>query len=384
MNKSSFKFGTKAVHAGVEADSSTGAIMTPIYQTSTYVQQGIGNHKGYEYSRTHNPTRTALQNSLAALENGRYGITFASGLAAIDAVVKMLRPGDEVIAVNDLYGGTYRLFTTVFAHYGIKFTFTDLRAPGAIDPLITANTRLIWVETPTNPVMQIVDIAAIAQRCAGKNIILAVDNTFATPYLQTPLDLGADIVMHSVTKYLGGHSDVIMGALVVNDDELAQKLYTLQNSCGAVHGPMDAFLVLRGVKTLHLRMKAHCENGGAVANWLNAHPAVDRVYYPGLPSHENHDIAVKQMRGFGGMVAFTLKKNELEHAKAVVARFKVFALAESLGGVESLVGHPATMTHASIPKAEREQSGVTDSLIRLSVGVEDIDDLITDLEHALA
>jgi len=383
MNTKSHKFGTRAVHAGVEADPSTGAIMTPIYQTSTYVQHGVGNHKGYEYSRTHNPTRTALQNSLAALENGKHGITFASGLAAIDAVVKLLRPGDEVIAVNDLYGGTYRLFMTVFAHYGIRFTFTDLRDPAVLDSLITPNTKLVWVETPTNPVLQVVDIAAIAARCKAGNILLAVDNTFATPYLQNPLELGADIVMHSVTKYLGGHSDVIMGALVVNDDELAQRLYTLQNSCGAVHGPMDAFLVLRGVKTLHLRMKAHCENGAAIAEWLSNHPKVDKVYYPGLKSHPNHDVAARQMRGFGGMVAFTLKNHDLEHTKNVVAKVQLFALAESLGGVESLIGHPATMTHASIPKEEREKSGVTDSLIRLSVGVEDVSDLIADLEHAI-
>ncbi len=378
------KFGTLAVHAGVEPDPGTGAIMTPIYQTSTYVQEGIGNHKGYEYSRTHNPTRTALQNSLAGLENGRHGITFASGLAAIDAVIKLLNPGDEVIAVNDLYGGTYRLFTTVFAKYGIKFTFTDLRDASTLSKLITANTKLVWIETPTNPVMQVVDIAAVAAHCRENSILLAVDNTFATPALQTPLDLGADIVMHSVTKYLGGHSDVIMGALVVNDEALAERLYTLQNSCGAVHGPMDAFLVLRGVKTLHLRMKAHCENGHAIAQWLKNHPAVDQVYYPGLPEHPNHEVAARQMRGFGGMVAFTMKNDALEVAQNIVAKFKLFALAESLGGVESLVGHPASMTHASIPKHEREKSGVTDSLIRLSVGIEDLDDLIADLENALA
>lgn len=383
MNKPTYKFGTRAVHAGVEADPGTGAIMTPIYQTSTYVQHGVGNHQGYEYSRTHNPTRTALQNSLAALENGRFGITFASGLAAIDAVVKLLRPGDEVVAVNDLYGGTYRLFMTVFAHYGIRFTFTDLGNPEALDALITPNTKLVWVETPTNPVLQVVDIAAIAARCKSNGILLAVDNTFATPYLQNPLDLGADMVMHSVTKYLGGHSDVIMGALVVNDEALAQQLYTLQNSCGAVHGPMDAFLVLRGVKTLHLRMKAHCENGEAIAKWLREHPKVDKVYYPGLESHPNHEVAARQMRGFGGMVAFTLKNHDLEQTKRIVSQTQVFALAESLGGVESLIGHPATMTHASIPKEEREKSGVTDSLIRLSVGVEDLSDLIADLEQAI-
>lgn len=384
MNNNQQKFGTRAVHAGVEADPATGAIMTPIYQTSTYVQEGIGNHKGYEYSRTHNPTRTALQNSLAALENGKFGITFASGLAAIDSVVKLLRPGDEVIAVNDLYGGTYRLFRTVFEPFGIKFTFVDMRNANNVAAYITDKTRLIWIETPTNPVLQIIDIEAIAQLVRGKNILFAVDNTFATPYLQNPLDLGADIVMHSVTKYLGGHSDVIMGALVVNNEELAQRLYTLQNSCGAVHGPMDAFLVLRGIKTLHLRMKAHCENGMIIANYLAQHPKVDSVFYPGLKSHINHDIAARQMRDFGGMLSFTLNENTLDAAKNVVRNVKLFTLAESLGGVESLIGHPATMTHASIPKQERELSGVTDSLIRLSVGVEDAEDLIQDLEQALA
>lgn len=384
MNNNQQKFGTRAVHAGVEADPATGAIMTPIYQTSTYVQEGIGNHKGYEYSRTHNPTRTALQNSLAALENGTFGITFASGLAAIDSVVKLLRPGDEVIAVNDLYGGTYRLFRTVFEPFGIKFTFVDMRNANNVAAYITDKTRLIWIETPTNPVLQIIDIEAIAQLVRGKNILFAVDNTFATPYLQNPLDLGADIVMHSVTKYLGGHSDVIMGALVVNNEELAQRLYTLQNSCGAVHGPMDAFLVLRGIKTLHLRMKAHCENGMIIANYLAQHPKVDSVFYPGLKSHINHDIAARQMRDFGGMLSFTLNENTLDAAKNVVRNVKLFTLAESLGGVESLIGHPATMTHASIPKQERELSGVTDSLIRLSVGVEDAEDLIQDLEQALA
>lgn len=384
MSNSAHKFGTRAVHAGVEPDPATGAIMTPIYQTSTYIQESIGNHKGYEYSRTHNPTRTALQNSLANLENGKHGITFASGLAAIDAVVKLLKPGDEVIAVNDLYGGTYRIFNTVFAPYGIKFSFTDLRDVSKLDALITDKTRLIWVETPTNPVMQIVDIQAVAERVKGKNILLAVDNTFATPYLQTPLDLGADLVMHSVTKYLGGHSDVVMGALIVNDDELAERLYTIQNSCGAVHGPMDAFLVLRGIKTLHLRMRAHCENGKAIAEWLTKQPKVDQVYYPGLPGHVNHEVAKRQMRDFGGMVSFTLKSNDIEEAKATVSKVEVFSLAESLGGVESLIGHPATMTHASIPREERIKSGVSDTLIRLSVGIEDTEDLIADLEQALS
>ncbi|MBI1266472.1 MAG: cystathionine gamma-synthase [Cryomorphaceae bacterium] len=378
------KFATKAVHAGVEPDPTTGAIMTPIYQTSTYVQQGIGNHKGYEYSRTHNPTRTALQNSLAALENGKHGITFGSGLAAIDAVIKLLSPGDEVISVNDLYGGTYRIFKTVFEKFGIKFHFVDMRNADILDQYINANTKLVWVETPTNPTMQIVDIVGVANKIKGKSILLGVDNTFASPYLQNPLDLGADIVMHSVTKYLGGHSDVVMGALILNDDELAQRLYTLQNSCGAVHGPQDAFLVLRGIKTLHLRMKAHCENGRVMAEFLVKHPKVAHVNWPGLPSHPNHEVAKTQMRDFGGMVSFTLKENTIAAANKVVSAVKIFSLAESLGGVESLIGHPATMTHASIPQAEREAAGVLDSLIRLSVGVEDINDLVADIEQALS
>ncbi|WP_306640759.1 cystathionine gamma-synthase [Sanyastnella coralliicola] len=377
------KFGTKAVHAGVEPDPSTGAIMTPIFQTSTYVQEGIGNHKGYEYSRTHNPTRDALQKSLAALENGKHGLSFSSGLAAIDAVIKLLNPGDEVISVNDLYGGTYRIFRTVFEKYGIKFTFVDLRDANNVEQYMTENTRLVWVETPTNPVLQVVDIAAIAERCASRNVLLGVDNTFASPALQNPIDHGADIVMHSVTKYIGGHSDVVMGALVVKDDALAEQLYTLQNSCGAVSGPMDCFLVLRGIKTLHIRMKQHTANGKKIAAYLNSHPKVDKVYYPGLEDHPNHDVAARQMHDFGGMMSFTLKQDDLETAKATVARFKLFTLAESLGGVESLCGHPATMTHASIPKEEREKSGVVDSLIRLSVGIEDADDLIKDIEQAL-
>ena len=377
------RFGTLAVHAGVEPDPTTGAIMTPIYQTSTYVQQAVGDHKGYEYSRTHNPTRTALHQSLAALEQGKHGLVFASGLAAIDAVIKTLSPGDEVISVNDLYGGTYRIFKTVFEQYGIKFHFADLRNPDAVEALINDNTRLIWVETPTNPVLQIVDIAGIAERIKGKNILLAADNTFASPYLQNPLTLGADIVMHSVTKYIGGHSDVVMGALVMNDDALHEKLMTIQNSCGAVPGPMDCFLTLRGIKTLHLRMKQHTENGKEIASYLAAHSAIDKVHYPGLESHPNHEVAARQMRDFGGMLSFTLKQDSLEKAHEVVSKFKLFTLAESLGGVESLVGHPATMTHASIPREERMKSGVTDSLIRLSVGVEGVEDLLEDLEQAL-
>jgi cystathionine beta-lyase len=383
MDTSKMKFGTKAVHAGVEPDPSTGAIMTPIFQTSTYVQEGVGKHKGYEYSRTQNPTRHALEKSLAALENGTYGLAFASGLAAIDAVIKMLKPGDEVISVNDLYGGTYRIFRSVFEDYGIKFHFADLRDADSVDQLINENTKLIWVETPTNPVLQIVDIAAIAERAKGKNIMLGVDNTFSSPALQNPLDLGADIVMHSVTKFIGGHSDVIMGALVTNDELIAEKLYTLQNSCGAVPGPMDAFLVLRGIKTLDLRMKQHSANGMVVARFLQNHPAVGDVYYPGLESHKNHDIAKRQMKDFGGMLSFNLKTDTMEAAMDTVAKFKLFTLAESLGGVESLVGHPAMMTHAAIPREERIKSGVVDSLIRLSVGIEDIDDLLADLEQAL-
>lgn len=378
------KFGTKAVHAGVEPDPTTGAIMTPIYQTSTYVQSGIGEHKGYEYSRTHNPTRTPLQDALAALENGKHGLTFGSGLAAIDSVIKMLSPGDEVISVNDLYGGTYRIFKTVFEKFGIKFHFADLRTMDQLDALINSKTKLIWVETPTNPTLQIVDIAEVAKRTAGTDILLGVDNTFATPFLQNPLDLGADIVMHSVTKYLGGHSDVVMGALVVKDDQLANELYRIQNSCGAINGPFDHFLVLRGLKTLHLRMRQHCKNGQAIVEFLQSHPKIDKINYPGLPSHPNHEVAKRQMNDFGGMMSFSLKGNKLKDAQEILKKVKVFALAESLGGVESLIGHPASMTHASIPKEEREKSGVTDSLIRLSVGVEDAEDLIRDLEQALA
>ncbi|GIV41972.1 MAG: cystathionine beta-lyase [Vicingaceae bacterium] len=378
------KFGTKAIHAGVEPDPVTGAIMTPIYQTSTYVQDGIGKHKGYEYSRTHNPTRTALQNALAALENGKYGICFASGLAATDAVLKLLKPGDEVIATNDLYGGTYRIFKTIFEPFGIKFTFLPLQEAGILKKHLHEKVKMVWVETPTNPTLNIIDIAQI-KKDLGENdhIILAVDNTFASPYLQNPLDLGADLVVHSVTKYLAGHSDVVMGAVITNNDHLASELYRIQNSCGAVPGPQDCFLVLRGIKTLHVRMQRHCENAQSIAEFLINHPLVDKVYYPGLEIHPNHEIAKKQMKNFGGMISFTLKDNILDAAKKVVENLKIFSLAESLGGVESLVGHPATMTHASIPKEEREKAGVTDSLIRLSVGIEDIDDLIKDLESAL-
>jgi cystathionine beta-lyase len=378
------KFATKAIHAGVHPDPATGAIMTPIYQTSTYVQDGVGNHKGYEYSRTQNPTRHALEKNIAAIENGKHGACFGSGLAAIDCVIKMLNPGDEIISTNDLYGGSYRIFNTIFAKYGLIFHFVDMQDPTAVEALVNANTKLIWVETPTNPMMNIIDIKAMAAIAKKANAMLCVDNTFATPYLQNPLDLGADMVMHSVTKYLGGHSDVVMGALVCNDDALANEMYRIQNSSGAVTAPMDSFLVLRGIKTLHLRMQRHCENGEKIARFLVTHPAVDKVYWPGFETHPNHHVAKAQMRGFGGMISFTLKGNQLQDALNLVKKVEIFALAESLGGVESLIGHPATMTHASIPKEVREKSGVVDSLIRLSVGVEDAEDLIADLQQALS
>lgn len=378
------KFGTKAIHAGVEADEATGAIMTPIYQTSTYVQEGIGIHKGYEYSRSQNPTRHALEKNLAALENGQFGACFGSGLAAIDCVLKMLDPGDEVISTSDLYGGTFRLFKTIFEKYGIKFHFVGMNDTAAVIEKINDKTKLLWVETPTNPMMNIVDIKAMAEVAKKSGVWLCVDNTFATPYLQNPLDLGADIVMHSVTKYLGGHSDVVMGALVTSDEEIAKEMYRIQNSSGAVTAPMDCFLVLRGIKTLHLRMQRHCENGEQVAKFLAAHPKVDNVYWPGFESHPGYAIALEQMRGFGGMISFSLVGNSKEEAYEVVGKVKVFALAESLGGVESLIGHPATMTHGSIPKEEREKIGIVDSLIRLSVGVEDAEDIIEDLKQALA
>ena len=378
------KFGTKAIHAGVQPDPATGAIMTPIYQTSTYVQDGVGNHKGYEYSRTQNPTRHALEKNIAAIENGKFGACFGSGLAAIDCVIKMLNPGDEVISTNDLYGGSYRIFKTIFEKYGIVFHFVDMQNIAEVERVLTKNTKIIWVETPTNPMMNIIDIAAMSIIAKKTGALLCVDNTFATPYLQTPLDLGADIVMHSVTKYLGGHSDVIMGALVTSDENIATEMYRIQNSSGAVTGPMDSFLVLRGIKTLHLRMQRHCENGEKIARFLKTSAKIEKVYWPGFEDHPNHSIAKQQMRGFGGMISFTLKGNNLEDALAIVKKVSLFALAESLGGVESLIGHPATMTHASIPKEVREKSGVVDSLIRLSVGVEDVDDLIDDLKQALA
>jgi cystathionine beta-lyase/cystathionine gamma-synthase len=377
------KFGTKAIHNGISPDTATGAIMTPIYQTSTYVQESVGNHKGFQYSRTGNPTRAALEANVAAIENGTHGAAFGSGLAAIDCVIKMLNPGDEVISTNDLYGGTFRIFKTIFEKYGIKFHFVPMGDLSAVEEKLNENTKLIWVETPTNPTLKIIDIVAMGKLAKANNVLLAVDNTFATPYLQTPLDLGADIVMHSATKYLGGHSDVVMGILVVKDEEIAKQMYRIQNSSGAICGPMDSFLVLRGIKTLHLRMREHCKNGKAIADFLVKHPKIDKVYWPGLPSHPNHEIAKSQMKDFGGMISFTTVGDKLEDALEIVKKCKLFALAESLGGVESLIGHPSTMTHAAIPKEEREAAGVADSLIRLSVGIEDEEDLIADLEQAL-
>lgn len=377
------KFATKAIHAGITPDPSTGAIMTPIFQTSTYVQDAPGSHKGYEYARTQNPTRTALQDNLAALENGKHGLCFASGMAATDTIMKLLKPGHEVISTNDLYGGTYRIFTKVYQKYDIKFHFTDLTDLLAVKKLISPSTRLIWIETPTNPLLNIIDIKAVCELAHQHGIQVCVDNTFATPYLQNPLDLGADLVVHSVTKYLGGHSDTVMGAIVTNNSDLFNECKFIQNACGAVPGPQDCFLVLRGIKTLALRMEQHNKNGMAIAKYLESHPKIEKVYYPGLESHPGHDIAKKQMRGFGGMVSFTLKEDDIESAFTVLKKFKLFSLAESLGGVESLCGHPASMTHASIPKSEREKAGLKDTLIRLSVGIEDAEDLIEDLKQAL-
>ncbi|TGE10208.1 cystathionine gamma-synthase [Hymenobacter fodinae] len=377
------KFGTKAIHAGVHPDPETGAIMTPIYQTSTYVQRSPGDHKGFEYSRTHNPTRTQLQDALAALDNGKHGLAFASGMAAIDCIVKLLQPGDEVISTNDLYGGSYRLFTKVFANYGIKFHFVSMHDMSQVEAVANERTKLIWVETPTNPLLNIIDIEAASAVAKKVGALLVVDNTFSTPYLQTPLDLGADMVMYSLTKYMGGHSDVVMGAIVVKDDELHERLRFLQNACGGTPGPQDCFLVLRGLKTLHVRMQRHCENGRAVAEFLKSHPKVGKVYWPGFPDHPNHEVAAKQMRGFGGMISFVLEGDRKEDAIAVLEKFEFFSLAESLGGVESLSGHPATMTHASIPAEERRKAGLSDSLIRLSVGIEDAEDLIEDLKQAI-
>ncbi|PUZ26844.1 cystathionine gamma-lyase [Chitinophaga costaii] len=377
------KLGTKLIHAGVSPDPSTGAIMTPIFQTSTYVQSAPGVHHGYEYARTQNPTRDALQQALAAIENGKFGICFGSGLAATDGVLKLLQPGDEVIASNDLYGGTYRIFTKIFQRYGIKFHFVSMKDAQNLRNYVNAHTKMIWIETPTNPLLNIIDISACAQIANEHQLLLAVDNTFASPYLQNPLDLGAHIVVHSATKYIGGHSDVVHGAVIVKDEDLARQLYFIQNSCGAVPGPQDCFLVLRGLKTLHVRMQRHCENGMAVAQYLRHHAKVDKVYWCGFEDHPNHDIAKRQMRGFGGMISFTLKDDRLEAAQQVLSSTHLFSLAESLGGVESLIGHPASMTHAAIPREERVQNGLVDSLIRLSVGIEDASDLIEDLNKAI-
>ena len=384
MGKSTLQFNTKTIHGGQEPDKAYGAVMPPIYQTSTYAQTTPGGHQGYEYSRSGNPTRTALERSLASIENGSYGLAFASGLAAIDAVIKLLEPGDEVISTNDLYGGSYRLFRQVFEKYGIAFHFIGMQETSEIERFVNTNTKMLWVETPTNPMMNIIDLQGASELAKKHNLLLAVDNTFATPYLQRPLELGADIVMHSATKYLGGHSDVVVGALIVNDEQLAERLYFLQNASGGVCGPMDSFLVLRGIKTLHVRMQRHCENCTAIAHYLKKHPKIDKVYWPGFEDHPNHGIAKSQMKDFGGMLSFIPKGSGYEEAVKFVENLQVFTLAESLGGVESLAGHPASMTHASIPKEEREKSGVLDSLIRLSVGIEDVNDLIADLEQALA
>lgn len=383
MSNHSHKLGTKFIHAGTVPDPSTGAIMTPIYQTSTYVQEAPGVNKGFEYARSQNPTRKALEDALAVIENGKHGLAFSSGVAATDAVIKLLNPGDEVIAANDMYGGTYRLFTKIFAKFGIRFIYVDTTDINNIKAAVTPKTKLIWIETPTNPLMNITDIHGTATIAKAAGAWLCVDNTFASPYLQNPLDLGADIVMHSSTKYLGGHSDVIQGALIMNDDTLREQLFFIQKSCGAVPGPMDCFLVLRGIKTLHVRMKQHSENGYVLAHFLRNHPKVDKVYWCGFADHPNYDIAKIQMRGFGGMMSFTLKDDSVKAANAVLSSTKLFALAESLGGVESLINHPSTMTHASIPREERIKNGLTDGLIRLSVGIEDADDLVEDLKQAI-
>ena len=377
------KFNTKTIHGGQIEEKGYGAVMPPIYQTSTYSQKTPGDHKGYEYSRTHNPTRSALESSFSSIEGGKFGLAFGSGLAAIDAVLKLLNPGDEVISTNDLYGGSYRLFTKIFEKYGIVFHFTEMHDLSKIENLVNKNTKMIWVETPTNPMMNIVDIKGLSNISKKFKLILAVDNTFATPFLQQPLLLGADIVMHSATKYLAGHSDVVLGALIVNDQKLSEKLYFIQNASGAICGPMDSFLTLRGIKTLHVRMQRHCENAKKIANYLNSHPEIKSVYWPGFEKHPNHNIAKKQMNDYGAMISFTTKGNSMSKSLKIVESLKVFTLAESLGGVESLAGHPASMTHASIPKKEREKSGVVDSLIRLSVGIEDVEDLIEDLKQAI-
>ena len=373
---------TLAIHGGQHPDPTTGAVMPPIYQTSTYVQEYPGKHKGFEYSRSQNPTRFALERAIASLEGGEYGAAFGSGLAAIDCLLKFLKPGDEIVACNDLYGGTYRLFTKVFSDYGLKFTFVDMSDESWAEAL-GANTKMVWMETPTNPMLNVLDIEAVSKKAKAAGAMMVVDNTFATPYLQRPLDLGADVVMHSGTKYLGGHSDVVLGLLATADKDIAEKMYFIQNASGAILGPMDSFIALRGIKTLHVRMDRHCENGAAVAHFLAAHPAVGQVFWPGLEGHNGHEVAKRQMKKFGGMVSFTVKNEGFEKTAEVVSALKVITLAESLGGVESLACHPASMTHASIPKEEREKVGVTDNLIRLSVGIEHVDDLLADLEQAL-
>jgi len=378
------KFNTKVIHGGQIKEKAYGAVMPPIYQTSTYSQSSPGEHKGYEYSRTQNPTRHALERSIASLENAKYGLAFSSGLSAIDAIMKLFKAGDEIISTNDLYGGSYRLFNKIYKKFGLKFIFTDLRDLSNVENLINDKTKLIWVETPTNPMINVIDINSLSNICKSNNILLGVDNTFSTPYLQKPIDLGADIVMHSATKFLAGHSDVILGLLAVSNDELAEKLYFMQNSSGAICGPMDSFLTLRGIKTLHVRMERHCENASKIAKYLENHELVDKLYWPGLKMHTNHDVACKQMKDFGGMISFTVKNGNFEKVKKITSSFKVFTLAESLGGVESLVNHPATMTHASIPKEERDKTGIVDSLIRLSVGIEDVKDLIDDLDQAIS
>ena len=383
MSKKELKFNSRAIHGGQIPERGYGAVMPPIYQTSTYAQSTPGEHKGHEYSRVSNPTRTALENAVASLENGGFGMAFGSGMAAIDAVMKLLDPGDEVICTNDLYGGSYRLFKQVYAKYGIKFLFSSMSDMGELESQITQNTKLVWLETPTNPMMNIIDIAAVAKVTKKHRILLGVDNTFATPFLQRPLDLGANLVMHSATKYLAGHSDVVVGALVVKDQRLAEQLYFIQKSSGAICGPMDSFLTLRGIKTLHVRMQRHCENGAVVANFLNNHPKIGKVYWPGFETHPNHKIANQQMDGYGGMISFVPKDGNYDEAIRIVEKLEIFTLAESLGGVESLVGHPASMSHGSVPKVEREKNGVVDALIRLSVGIEDVDDLMADLDQAL-
>lgn len=381
------KFSTKAIHVGQAPDPSTGAIITPIFQTSTYVQDELGKHKGFEYARTQNPTRSALEECLASLEDGKYGLCFGSGLAATTTVMTLLSAGDHVVVCDDVYGGTYRLFDKVFTRYGLTFDFVDGRDPKNVEAAVKPNTKMLWLETPTNPMLQLIDIEALVKTIRGtKNgaqIIAVVDNTFASPYLQNPLNLGADIVVHSTTKYLGGHSDVVGGAAITNSDKYHETLRFHQNAVGATPGPFDSWLVLRGLKTLAVRMKAHESNAMAIAKFLEKHPAIEKVIYPGLTSHPQHDLAKKQMRGFGGMVSVVVKGG-LQNAKVFLDGTKLFSLAESLGGVESLIGHPATMTHASIPKDVREARGIVDGLVRLSVGIEDQDDLIKDIETALS